>query len=166
MQRYPAVPHSVALFAIHGAIFYVRTMQLSLQTDYALRILMALNTFNAQMSFDDISRRYHISRHHLAKVAHRLQTLGYVTATRGAKGGLLLAKPPEDINLGAVVRAMENLGTFVECMRSENNSCPVVGACGLRGVLARALQDFLHRLDQYQLSDLTPQPQRFTRLLG
>lgn len=141
-------------------------MHLSLQTDFALRILMALGTTGEQMSVEEISRRYNVSRNHLAKVAHRLQALELVKATRGRGGGLALAKPPEDINVGEVVRAMENLGSFVECMQASSNSCPVVGACGLQGALTRALQDFLRRLDQYQLSDLTPNRQRFASLLA
>ena len=46
------------------------------------------------------------------------------------------------------------------------NGCPVAGACGLQGALTRALQDFLRRLDQYQLADLTPNRQRFANLLA
>jgi Rrf2 family nitric oxide-sensitive transcriptional repressor len=141
-------------------------MHLSLQTDYALRILMALGTSGQQMSVEEISRRYNVSRNHLAKVAHRLQGLGMVKATRGRGGGLSLTRPPEEINVGEVVRAMESLGTFVECMQASSNGCPVVGACGLQGALTRALQDFLRRLDQYQLSDLTPNRQRFVDLLA
>ena len=141
-------------------------MHLSLQTDFALRILMALGTSEQQMSVEEISRRYNVSRNHLAKVAHRLQTLGLVKATRGRGGGLSLARPPEDINVGEVVRTVENLGNFVECMQASSNGCPVAGARGLQGALTRALQDFLRRLDQYQLSDLTPNRQRFASLLA
>ena len=53
-------------------------MQLSLQTDYALRTLMALATAQRQLSVDEIARRYDISRNHLAKVVQRLQAKGYV----------------------------------------------------------------------------------------
>ncbi|MET4133769.1 Rrf2 family nitric oxide-sensitive transcriptional repressor [Porphyrobacter sp. MBR-155] len=141
-------------------------MHLSLQTDYALRILMALSSFGEQMSVEGIARRYGISRNHLAKVAHRLQALELVQATRGRGGGLRLAKPAEEINVGAVVRSMESLDSFVECMQASSNTCPVVGACGLQGALSRALADFLLRLDQYQLSDLTPHRERFAALLG
>ena len=140
-------------------------MHLSLQTDYALRILMALAASGQQMSVEEIARRYGISRNHLAKVAHRLQTLELVKATRGRGGGLMLAKPPEEINVGWVVRSIESLDSFVECMQASAGDCPVTGACGLQGALTRALVDFLRRLDKYQLSDLTPNRQRFVALL-
>lgn len=118
------------------------------------------------MSVDEIARLYGISRNHLAKVAHKLQALGLTKAVRGRNGGIALARPATDINVGMVVRELESLQNFVECMHATSNSCPVLGACGLQGALARALHEFLQCLDQYQLSDLTPDRPRFIRLLG
>ncbi len=141
-------------------------MHLSLQSDFALRILMALATSEQTLSVEEIARRYNVSRHHLAKVARRLQSLGLITATRGRSGGLTLARSANEINVGQVVRAIENVGEFVECMQAATNGCPVAGACGLQGALTRALQDFLQRLDQYQLIDLIPNRQRFVKALA
>lgn len=141
-------------------------MHLNRHTDLALRLLMALSTMNRRMTVEEIANRYGVSRHHMAKVAHHLQALGLVRATRGRGGGIALARPATEINVGAVVREMEKLQTFVECMQPDSNTCPVAGACGLQGALARALQDFLRRLDQYHLSDLTPDPQSFAAHLA
>lgn len=141
-------------------------MHLNRHTDLALRLLMALSTMNRRMTVEEIAKRYGVSRHHMAKVAHHLQALGLVTATRGRGGGISLARPATEINVGAVVREMENLTTFVECMQPGSNTCPVAGACGLQGALSHALQDFLRRLDQYRLSDLTPNRQSFAALLS
>ena len=47
-------------------------MHLSLQTDFALRILMALAASERQMSVDEIATSYGISPNHLSKVAQRL----------------------------------------------------------------------------------------------
>ena len=63
-------------------------MQLSLHSDYALRVLMALVSAERQLSVDEIARRYGISRNHLAKVAQRLQSEGFVTTLRGRGGGM------------------------------------------------------------------------------
>ena len=76
-------------------------MRLSLHSDYALRILMALAATGRQMSVDEIAGQYGVSRNHLAKVAQRLQALGYVAAQRGRGGGLTLAKAPEAVIVGA-----------------------------------------------------------------
>src|SRR3546814_10686702 len=110
-------------------------MRLSLHSDYALRILMALSATGRQMSVDEIAGQYGISRNHLAKVAQRLQALGYVSAQRGRGGGLTLAREPDAVIVGTVVREFENLEELVECMDTATSSCPVCGGCGLQGAL-------------------------------
>lgn len=141
-------------------------MRLSLHSDYALRILMTLAATERQMSVDEIAGQYGISRNHLAKVAQRLQALGYVSAQRGRGGGLTLAHDPAEVGVGAVVRQFENLDGLVECMNSATSTCAVRGACGLQGALGGALAAFLAHLDGYRLADLVPQPARFRALLG
>ena len=141
-------------------------MRLSLHSDYALRILMALGATGDQMSVDEIAGHYGVSRNHLAKVAQRLQGLGYVATQRGRGGGMRLAQDAGAINVGTVVRQFENLDTLVECMDAATSTCPVRGACGLQGVLGGALGAFVRYLDDYTLADLLPQPGRFKALLG
>ena len=141
-------------------------MRLSLHSDYALRILMALSASGRQMSVDEIAGQYGISRNHLAKVAQRLQALGYVSAQRGRGGGLTLAKAPRDVIAGTLVRQFEKLDGLVECMDAATSTCPVRGGCGLQGALGGALGAFLIHLDGYTLADLLPRPARFRELLG
>jgi Rrf2 family nitric oxide-sensitive transcriptional repressor len=100
------------------------------------------------------------------KVAQQLTALCYIEARRGRGGGVSLAKAATDINIGAVVRALEPTGTFVECFDRKANTCAIAGVCGLQGVLNMALGDFLSRLDQYTLHDLVPSPARFRAALG
>ena len=121
-------------------------MHLSLQTDYGLRVLMLLASTDRQMSVDEIARSYGISRNHLAKVAQRLQSSGYVETSRGRGGGLRLA--------------------FFECMSPQRNMCPAIGVCGLQNALGLALGDFLKRLDSYTIADLVPDPAWFSQQLG
>lgn len=141
-------------------------MRLSLHSDYALRVLMALAATGRQMSVDEIAGQYGVSRNHLAKVAQRLQALGYISAQRGRGGGLTLAKAPHDVIAGTVVRQFENLDGLVECMDAATSTCPVRGGCGLQGALGGALAAFLDHLDGYTLADLLPRPARFRELLG
>jgi Rrf2 family nitric oxide-sensitive transcriptional repressor len=141
-------------------------MQLNLQTDYALRMLITLAATGRQMTVDEIARRHGISRNHLAKIAHRLQGLGHIEAQRGRGGGLRLARDPEEINVGQVVRSLESLDGFVECMGPAPGHCAIDGACGLKGALALALEDFLKRLDGYALSQLVMNPRRIAGMLG
>jgi Rrf2 family nitric oxide-sensitive transcriptional repressor len=141
-------------------------MRLNLQTDYALRMLIYLAQHGGQASVDEVAGAFAISRHHLMKVAQQLMALGYVTARRGRGGGMSLARPPADINVGAIVRQLEPTGTFVECFSRQTNGCVIAGVCGLQGALGLALGDFLTRLDGYTLAMLVPQPARMRAALG
>jgi Rrf2 family nitric oxide-sensitive transcriptional repressor len=134
---------------------YTYFMQLSLHSDYALRVLMALATAERQLSVDEIARRYGISRNHLAKVAQRLQAEGFVTTFRGRGGGMRLAQPADGIVVGDVVRRFENLESFVDCFAA-GGGCAVNGLCALKPALNGAVQAFLVHLDQFRLSDLVP----------
>lgn len=141
-------------------------MRLNLQTDYALRMLMFLADEGRQASVDEIAGAFDISRHHLMKVAQHLAGLGYIEARRGRGGGLTLARPASEINVGAVVRQLESVGGFVECFQGPGNPCRITPACGLQGVLRLALEDFMARLDRYTVADLAPDRKRFLAALA
>ncbi|HWK42707.1 MAG TPA: Rrf2 family transcriptional regulator [Croceibacterium sp.] len=139
-------------------------MQLSLYSDYALRVLMALAAGDRRLSVDDIAGRYRISRNHLAKVVQQLQNEGLIETFRGRGGGIQLAVPPDRIVVGKVVRQFENLESFVACF-PDGGGCIVNGACALKPVLHGALDAFLAHLDRFRLSDLIPDPDAFVRRL-
>jgi Rrf2 family nitric oxide-sensitive transcriptional repressor len=140
-------------------------MRLSVQTDYALRTLMFLAARDGHHSIAEIARAYDISRNHLMKVAQRLAAEGLVESVRGRSGGLKLARPAAALNVGAVVRIMEDTGSFVECFDAATNSCVVTPACGLRHVLASALEAFARHLDQFTIADLVPDIESYRRQL-
>ena len=139
-------------------------MQLSLHSDYALRVLMALAAGDRQLSVEEIARRYGISRNHLAKVAQRLQSEGFVTTYRGRGGGMRLAMPAEDIGVGDVFRRFENLDSFVGCFVG-GGGCAVNGLCALKPALSGAVEAFLAHLDRFRLSDLVPDRAAFVKRL-
>lgn len=135
-------------------------MQLSLHTDYALRVLMTLAADDRHLSVDDIAGRFQISRNHLAKVVQRLQAEGLVETFRGRGGGMRLARPADTITVGEVVRRFENLESFVSCFAA-GSGCVINGVCGLKPLLSEAIEDFLAKLDQRRISELIPDPHRF-----
>lgn len=139
-------------------------MQLSLHTDYALRILMALAASDEQLSVDWIARHYGISRNHLAKVAQGLQSEGLVDTFRGRGGGMRLAREASDIRVGDVVRRFESLDGFISCMPG-GSGCAINGACGLKPALGGAIDAFLTHLDEFSLADITRKPKRLLRRL-
>lgn len=135
-------------------------MQLSLHTDYALRVLMTLAATDRHLSVDEIAQRFRISRNHLAKVVQRLQAEGLIETFRGRGGGMRLARPADTITVGEVVRRFENLDAFVSCFAA-GSGCVINGLCGLKPLLSEAVEDFLTRLDQRRISELIPDPKGF-----
>lgn len=134
-------------------------MRLTVYTDYSLRMLIYLaSKEDGLATIAEVARSYSISEHHLTKVAHQLGRAGYISTLRGKGGGLRLARPASEIGLGAVVRHTEPDMALVPCFGSveapAGAPCPIVPACGWRGVLAEALQAFMAVLDRYTLADL------------
>jgi len=130
-------------------------MQLTLYTDYSLRVLLYLSLNPRRMAtITEISESYQISRNHLVKVVHNLATQGFLQTTRGRGGGLSLARPPAEINIGDVVRHTEMNFHLVECFDREHNTCPISAACFLKGGLYEAQRAFLAVLDRYTLAEV------------
>ena len=114
-------------------------MQLTTHTDYALRTLIYLSLRHDKLptTIQEIADAYHISNNHVAKVAQTLVQLGYVQSLRGRSGGLVMAKPANEINVGELIRQTENL-KLLDCFGTES-SCPIDPACKLKNALGLSL---------------------------
>jgi Rrf2 family nitric oxide-sensitive transcriptional repressor len=129
-------------------------MRLTTFSDYALRVLMYAGSAGDRLiTIEETSTVYGISRSHLMKVVNILTKAGYLKSIRGRSGGFTLARTPEDINLGAVVRATEPDLALVECFAA-GNRCVITRCCRLPNVLNEALASFAATLDRYTLADL------------
>lgn len=130
-------------------------MQFTHFTDYSLRTLIYLGAQQSVLAtVSEIAATYGISKNHLTKVVHQLATRGYIQTTRGKGGGIRLARLPQLINIGDVVRDMEENINLVECFNAKNQSCPLLPACVLKSVLAEARKSLFDTLDRYTLADL------------
>lgn len=128
-------------------------MQLTLQTDYAIRILLYTQKNNERLvNITEISDFYQISRNHVAKVVANLTQRGYLQGVRGKGGGVKLGQAPRDINIGILVEALEPL-EIVECFGS-NNNCVIAPHCKLKKALHEAKKAFLDVLKTYTLEDI------------
>ncbi len=130
-------------------------MQLTLYTDYSLRVLLYLGLVPERTAtITEIARAYGISRNHLVKVVHNLSIHEFIQTTRGRGGGIALARPPEEINIGDVVRHTEVNFDLVECFNREQNTCPIAAACILKGALYEAQRAFMAVLDKKTLANV------------
>lgn len=141
-------------------------MQLSLFSDYTLRVLifLAVST-DENASAQLIAERYGISFHHVAKAAQWLARQGYVVSSRGRGGGMELARPAAEISLGEILRKTEAKTQLVECLKPEGNSCVIIGGCGLRGALFEAQSCFFASLDTKTLADAAGAKESVARAL-
>jgi Rrf2 family transcriptional regulator, nitric oxide-sensitive transcriptional repressor len=141
-------------------------MYLTRQADYTMRLLIHLALQpNEPATIQQIAERYGISRNHLMKVAHRAVQAGYVQGVRGRSGGLKLARKPQEIGIGEVLRRMEDW-RIVECFDPEANRCPIAGGCGLQSILQEALAAYFSVLDRYSLADVVRRKALLVQLLG
>lgn len=132
-------------------------MQITQHTDFAMRVLLYVACNEGKLvNIGMIADNFHISKSHLMKVVPVLVKGGFLVSVRGNRGGLKLAKSPEEINLGSVFRHTESL-QLLECFSSKN-TCRITPVCRLSHVFSGAQNAFLHYLDSFTLSDLLSNP--------
>ena len=141
-------------------------MQLTKFSDYALRVLIHLAVADGQrLSTRDIAAAQSASFNHLAKVTQWLANEGYVHATRGRQGGMVLARTPEEISIGTLMRKAEAGSAIVECLRADGGACALSPACGLTGILSEAQEAFFACLDTRSLADIINANQGIARIV-
>lgn len=129
-------------------------MQLTRQTNHALRILMYCAAREEPVRLGEVARFYGLSEAFLHKVLQVVRDAGFVRTIRGRGGGLTLARPAHDIRVGEVVRAVEERVELADCFRPDSG-CPLERSCGLNVALHRALDAFFAVLDEYSIADIT-----------
>ena len=140
-------------------------MRIATYSDFALRLLMyAAVKHPAYVTITEVSKAYGISKNHLMKITHELALAGYLDTLRVRNGGLRLARPAREINIGQVVRLTEKGSALVECFDPVTNQCVITRACKLKHVLNDALEAFFKTLEQTTLADLIVDPRSLSGL--
>ncbi len=136
-------------------------MRLLASTDYALRLLMRLASGSERlMTSEDLAREIGVPRNHIQKIVQDLAEAGVVRTVRGARGGVALARPAEEIGLGTVVRTLESEQALAECFRADGGACCFSPDCRLKSRLWKAREAFLKELDGSTLADCVGLPAR------
>lgn len=142
-------------------------MRLSVYSDYSFRVLMqAALRRPERVTVDEVAGTFGISRHHLVKVVHDLGRSGYLQTQRGLGGGFTLARPPEKIRLGDIVRLGEESETVIACLDKLDQPCRLARGCRLKSALDEAAAAFFAVLDGYTLADLVKQPAKMRAALN
>jgi Rrf2 family protein len=130
-------------------------MKLSTRSRYGTRILLELARHydDGPVQIGEISRRQGISVKYLEQLIRPLKKAKLVTSVRGPKGGHMLAKLPEEITLGQIVRLFESQSVLVECV-SCPEKCSMSDDCQVRLAWKEATDVLYQSLDATTISDL------------
>jgi Rrf2 family protein len=122
-------------------------MQITHQADYAIRTMFYLSRLaaNQKVATSQIASEYKIPPSFLTKIISQLAIAGLIHTSRGARGGVTLARPPEEITLLDVLQAIDGPVALNECVQ-EPCICPFAGECVLHGFWIGASEDLNNRL--------------------
>lgn len=110
-------------------------MLVSLQADYALRVLLDVAVNQAHggaVVTREIAERQHVPRVFLTKIVAQLANRGMLHTQRGKGGGVTLGMSPEKINLLDVIEAFEGSLMFNQCT-ADPSYCLRSDGCTIRG---------------------------------
>jgi Rrf2 family protein len=122
-------------------------MQITRQADYAIRAVLYITKLGDghRAATSQIAQEQHIPPSFLAKIISQLSIAGLLQTSRGARGGVTLAKGPEEITLLDVVEAIDGPIALNECV-TDQDSCTFGDDCPLRPIWCDAQEDLVKRL--------------------
>jgi len=133
-------------------------MKLSQRSDYALRAMVELalayndGTF---LSARDIAKREGIPGKYLEQILFTLKTADYVESKMGVHGGYSLARPPQEITMGDIIRTFEGTVAPIGCVSTTNpKPCPELWHCRFHRVMADLRDAISGVVDHTTLADL------------
>jgi Rrf2 family protein len=122
-------------------------MQITRQADYAVRAVLYLSRMgnNQRAATSTVAQEQRIPPSFLAKIISQLSIAGLLHTSRGARGGVTLAREPKEITLLEVIEAIDGPIRLNECV-GENGNCTFDNDCPLRPVWCEAQEDLVKRL--------------------
>jgi Rrf2 family protein len=134
-------------------------MQITRQADYAVRAVLHLaKVGNSERSATSaIAKEQNIPPSFLAKIISQLSIAGLLHTSRGARGGVTLARDPKDITLLEVVEAIDGPIQLNECV-GNSGACTFEDNCPIKPVWCDAQDELVHRLKSTNFADMLAQP--------
>ena len=122
-------------------------MQITRQADYAVRAMVYLAQLGTEhrAATSQIAQEKHIPPSFLAKIVSQLSVAGLLQTSRGAHGGVSLARSPDEISLLDVVEAIDGPILLNECV-GENGACTFGDDCAIRPIWCDAQKELVERL--------------------
>lgn len=134
-------------------------MQITRQADYAVRAVLYLASNGDQRTATSmIAEEQRIPPSFLAKIVSQLSIAGLLHTSRGARGGVTLARTPKEITLLEVIEAIDGPIQLNECI-GDIGSCSFEDDCPLRPVWCDAQEDLVKKLKGTNFADLVTKKQ-------
>jgi Rrf2 family protein len=132
-------------------------MQLSMRTDYALRALFTLADGHGSVPIPivELARRNDIPKRFLEHIMLELKSGGWVRSVAGKRGGYVLARDPECITMGEVVRHFDGALAPIGCVSASHyRACSQESVCRFRRVLLDARNMVTRLMDSATLAQV------------
>jgi Rrf2 family protein len=133
-------------------------MRLTTKSRYGTRLILDLALYGKEepVRLSEVSKRQGISLKYLEKLIRRMRRAGLVESSRGPYGGYKLARPPEAISVGDIVRVMEGGTSITDCTERESicGVCTRAGECLSRHIWAETSKAMFKALDEFRIGDL------------
>lgn len=131
-------------------------MRITYKGDYALKAILDLanNYGDKPVSIQQMAARLDIPIKFLEQVLLELKNGGFVESRRGKVGGYLLARPPEQISLGEVVRFIARPVEPIACVENGYKGCRDLHKCVFREVWQEVSLQSLRIIDAVTFQDL------------
>jgi len=122
-------------------------MQITRQADYALRAMLYLAQLEPaqRAATSQIADKQRIPPSFLAKIISQLSIAGLIHTSRGARGGVTLAREPREISLLEVVESIDGPILLNECTE-DTSVCPFGENCAIRDLWCNAQGELVNRL--------------------
>ena len=133
-------------------------MRVSTKGDYATRALqdLALHYDQGPVQIEGIARRQGLPLRYLEQVLLMLKRAGFLRSKRGVKGGYYLAKPPREITIGEILRALEGPVAPIFCVTAgAREVCPKEGMCALQDLWGQVRDAVSKIVDTTTLEDIS-----------
>lgn len=137
-------------------------MILSTKGRYGLKAIfeLSLSYGEGPVPLKKISDKYDISENYLEQLFSKLKKVGYIKTTRGSQGGYSLAKRPEEITVGMILRTLEGEITASGCINKE--VCSRESICATRVIWEKIEKSINDVIDNITLLDMINEHVRIT----
>jgi Rrf2 family protein len=134
-------------------------MRLTTKSRYGTRLILDLAIYakKGPVPLGDVAKRQNISVKYLEQLILKLKKAGLVESQRGPFGGHMLAKPPDQITIGDIVRILEGSAAITDCAEMDDQLCAEcnrAGDCLSRWVWVEASRVMFDRLDQITVESI------------